>query len=238
MKNNQNNPNVEIAYNMIKDQIISFGLYPETPVSDSKVAKDLGISRAPVREAIIRLQMEGLITTNERGKLIVSPVSLEDVIDILSVRKALEGEAIRQISKNGWLSKEQEQELQKALNAHEKALNMTTASDVYQADELFHSTIIKYSGSPRIKSIINNMRLQMQRARWLNVANPSREYASFDEHKEIYRNIVKHDLEGWINAVRTHFNNGSDGFARILYDRDMRAVASAIQNFYTSGPRN
>ena len=238
MKNNEKNPSVETAYNTIKDQIISFVLYPETPVSDSKVAKDLGISRAPVREAIIRLQMEGLITTNEKGKLIVSPISLEDVIDILSVRKALEGEAIRRISKNGWLSAAQEKELQKILQNHQKALTTIATSDIYQYDEIFHTTLIDYAGSPRIKTIINNMRLQMQRARWLNIANPAREYDSLNEHKEIFKNIVSHDLESTINAIRTHFNNGSESFYKILNDRDMRAVASAIQSFYITSPRS
>lgn len=233
MKNNLDNSQVETAYNTIKGFIISYIYYPGSPISDSKIAKNLEISRAPVREAIVRLQMEGLIATNEQGKLVVSSITLDDIIDILTVRKALETEAIRLISQHGWLNETQEKHLQDIFNEQKKAYTSVKAADIYQYDDLFHSTIVQYSQSPRIQSILDNMRLQMQRARWLNVAIPDRETDVITEHENIINGILRHDLDGTISFVSTHFSKGIESFSNLLHDDNFRTVASAIKNFYS-----
>lgn len=221
-----------IAYEKLRDQIISYALLPETPISDHKLAKELNMSRAPIREAVLLLQMDGLIQTDEDGKMIVSPISLEDVIDILHVRSALEAEAIRLIAERGWLSTEEEEELQQLYERMAAHAQPDTVWEHYSLDELFHSRVAAYSRSMRIREMLERMSLQMQRARWLNTANPARQRTATEEHHALIRMLLAHDLEGSIAALRTHFQNSEEAFRAILQDRQMQTLAHMIGNFF------
>lgn len=223
---------VAIAYEKIRDQIISYAMLPETPISDNKIARELDMSRAPVREAVLLLQMDGLIQTNEDGKMIVSPISLEDVIDILHVRRALEAEAIRLIADHGWLSTKEGAELQAI---HEKMAAHMQAGMVwehYALDDLFHSRLAEYSRSARIRSVLERMRLQMQRARWLNTANPARQVYATEEHHVLLQALLDHDLERSVCALQVHFQSSEDAFCAVLKDRQMQTLACMIGNFF------
>lgn len=94
----QMTPQVSLAYNYILNSILTFKFAPNTFVSDNQVAKELGISRAPVREAIWKLVTDGLIKSSPEGKMIVAPINMSDIADIFHIRSALENEAIRIIA--------------------------------------------------------------------------------------------------------------------------------------------
>lgn len=223
---------VAIAYETLRDRIISYALLPETPISDNKLAKELEMSRAPIREAVLLLQMDGLIQTNEEGKMVVSPITLEDVIDILHVRGALEAEAIRLIAARGWFSEAEEQELRSLYEQMASCAQPATAWEHYSLDDLFHSRLAEYSGSARIRDMLGRMRLQMQRARWLNTADPARQLTATDEHQALLRALLAHDLEGSVSALRIHFQNSEDAFRAILQNRQMQTLAHMIGNFF------
>lgn len=229
----KNNSQVEIAYTEIRNQIIFYKLLPETLISDNKLAQTLKMSRAPVREAIIHLQMDGLIQTNEDGKLIVAPIRLEDIQDILHVRRALESEAIQLIAAKGWLTKEQTKDLTQTHQQLENCDGFENVSKFYYYDDLFHSKLVEYSQSPRIIDTLERMRLQMQRARWLNATVPSRQEEAFQEHALILEAVIEQDSQKAVASINQHFTNSNNVFTSILSNEQMRILASAISNFYS-----
>ena len=220
------------AYEQLRDRIIMYALPPKTQLSDYKLAEELSMSRAPVREAILLLERDGLVMLDENGKKIVAQITLADVIDILHVRAALESEALSLIAEKGWLKAPDEKKLRsihaKMLQAAEKG----QVRDCYRFDDSFHHTFVAFAGSVRISETLERMRLQMQRARWLNAANPERQSKACAEHEAILSAILKKDLNGSIRALRTHFSNSEQAFCRALQDREMQSVASMISGFY------
>ena len=223
---------VSIAYDAIRDQILSYALLPDAPLSDNQLSKELDMSRAPIREALLLLQMDGLVQTNEKGQICVSPVCYEDISDILTIRCALEAEAVRMIARGGWLTPAQENALR---HIHQQYSESENLSEHYQYDDLFHQQIAQFSGSPRINSILSQMRLQMQRARWLNLVNPQRRENAIEEHRRVLDALCSHDEETAVQAITEHLNNSRNTFHAILTDKQMQTLATVIHVFISSG---
>ena len=223
---------VMMAYEDLKERIITFKLLPNTQLSDHKLAQELGVSRASVREAILLLGMDGLVDTNDANKIVVAPIGLPDVLDIMNVRCALESEAIRIIAGNGWLSAEKEKELRQIQDAMDEHVANKNFREQYNYDDLFHRTIVEASGSPRIILFLERMRLQMQRARWLNVTMPQRQVEAVEEHEAFLKVFLNHDLEGSLHLMREHLTKSADMFKAMMTDQDMQTFILMIKNFY------
>lgn len=225
------NSQVAVAYECIRDQIISYTLLPGTQISDNQFSKELGMSRAPIREAILMLQMDGLVEIDADRKTCVSPLYLEDIADILSVRFALESEALRLIARGGWLNDTQEAELRAIHEQLASSASHMEMSDHYEYDDMFHQKLAEYSGNSRICNVLGCMRLQMQRARWLNVANTDRQHAATAEHEALLAAICAKDLPLAVERLEMHFSNSLDSFRAILSDRKLQTLSLAISNF-------
>ncbi len=225
------NPSVEKAYRYLLNVIMSFELAPSEQISDSQIAKALDISRAPVREAILLLITDGMIQSVD-GKMIVAPMNLDDIVDILRVRTALETECLTIISSNGWLSKRKETALKNIHDRFAASADSGSLSDQYAFDDAFHMELVDAAGSPRIKAITDQMRLQMQRARWLNLAVPSRQISSIQEHALLLDAILSHDLPLAIQRMREHMSNSEQSFRNILSNEQTQHLAKAISSFF------
>ena len=101
----------------------------------------------------------------------------------------------------------------------------------YMYDDLFHSKLAEYSGSPRICELLGRMRLQMQRARWLNLASPNRLEASVKEHDAILSAILHHEQDECIRLLRLHLKNSETALRSILQDKQIQALAMMVSNF-------
>ena len=224
------NQSVEKAYNYLLNAIISFELPPEQPLSYCQIAKQLELSRSPVRDAIMLLQGDGLAAV-QNGKTIVAPMTMDDVIDILNVRIALECECIRIIAENGWLSAEQEEKMKSLHNGIVEFQSADNLSAHYDADDRFHCALIGYAGSARIIRITDQLRLQMQRVRWLNRAVPERMTATIAEHETLLDAIVRHNEHDAIAAMRTHLKNSEESFRNVLNDESAKCFARAMNSF-------
>ncbi len=231
MKMNEDSQ-VSIAYEKIKQQIITCYLKPGTQLSDYKLSKEFEMSRAPVREAIILLQRDGLIEINEKSKIVVSSITLNDIVDILHVRSAVECEAILLIADNGWLSDNQIEKLKSILKKTENTDN--SIEDVYKLDDLFHHTIIEYSNNPRLLTISDQMSIQMQRARWINSINIDRKNTATSEHGKILKAISEKKLSEALSAIRSHLTKSEKSFREILENEKILNIINVISSVYSS----
>lgn len=199
------------AYNYIRDRILTFEFLPGTELSDSRLEQELDMSRSPIRESIIELIADGLLVRTG-NKVLIAPLNLQDIIEICEVRKALEVAAVTLVLKRGGPCEADMQRLQELLNGMQKAETMEN----YALDDEFHSILLQASGNGRMVEIANRMRLQISRARYLNVFIPSRLRDANVEHQQIFDALKTGDAIACERAMALHMDNSQKNFEAVL----------------------
>ena len=157
----------DVVFQTLRQAILSGQLQPGERLMEIHLAKQLGVSRTPVREAIRKLELEGLVSTIPRRGAVVAEITRTDMEDVLEVRHALEDLAVRRASEN--MSEEQLNELKKASARFEECVRKDDLRASAQADEEFHEIISEATGNRRLLQILNNLRGQIYRYRLENL---------------------------------------------------------------------
>lgn len=199
------------AYNYIKEHILTFEYLPGDELSDSKLEQEMKMSRSPIREAIIELIADGLLIRSD-GKVLVAPLNLKDIIEICEVRKALEISAIKIVARKGGV----DSDCMTRLRGLIKEMNRANTIENYKLDDEFHSILLQASGNSRIVDITNKMRLQISRARWLNVLVPGRMVDANKEHESILDALENGDAEECGRTMKIHMDNSQQNFEAVL----------------------
>lgn len=205
-------PQAKQAYTYIKSKILSFGLLPGANVSDYALAQELNMSRSPVREAIFMLTSDGLIVATDTGAQ-VAPMSLNDIVEICQVRKAVEVAAINILLDNGGGTPEQKNKL---TEIYKQLQGATDAIQNYRFDDLFHGEIMAMANNSRLSDISNQMRLQIYRARWLSFVVPARMEEARQEHEKIYQALMDNDRKASIKSLTQHLDRSERNFKKVL----------------------
>ncbi len=221
---------VDIALNKILDKIDNYELSSGDIVSDLEISKQLDISRTPIREAI-RILLDNGLLEKKGSKVIVKPITLDDISEILEVREAIEKMSIDIIiNKNKGLSKAQLDELQEI---HTKLYNDISSGDFtsnFKYDELFHSKLIEFSNNSRLVNISHRISLQGQRLRWITLLTPNRYLETIDEHLVIITGLKNLDFDTTINAISSHLDNSRKNYFNILNNSQWNKIAMQMQN--------
>lgn len=191
----------------LRKAIFEKELSPGQELSQEKVAKELGISRMPVREAFQILEREGLISTKNR-KTIVKGLSEEDIVDSIELRALLEGEAVYRACMR-------DEGLELILTAHEHAnrsISNKDARDFSIANEEFHRAIWAASGSAKLEGLLSQLWAGLPPH--IPVLLPEQKDNSIIEHEEIVNAIRNKDGEKARKAMQNHLQRR----AKILRD--------------------
>ena len=186
-------PLVERAYREIRRRIVDNEYPAAHQVLERELVADLGMSRTPVREALIRLQNEQLVQIIPRHGMRVVPLSLEDLREMYEVLTALELAAIERLIKSG-PSDEQLRELADALEEMDVAVRDDDADAWVRADERFHRTLIVLAGNSRLAAMAFALWDQGHRARTTTVRLRGALEDSNREHAALVEAIRKGDL--------------------------------------------
>lgn len=189
----------EIAYEYLKEAILSNKLKGSQAISEMAVAKKLEISRSPLREAMRELEQEGLIVSYpDRGSFVtaLTPYDVEEIYDLRAMLEAWGLEkSINRISDN---------ELDRLEEDFRKAAEAEDWDQLHQVDRRFHDLIINRSGSKRLVAFIRTLNSQTERVRRISTGAQMRRENSVTEHLEIIRCIRARDLEAAREALRKH----------------------------------
>ena len=184
------------VYNSLREMIVQGSLKPGDSVFESRIAKELNISRSPVREAVRALEKEGLLVIDEKSRITVYKPSLKDIEDIYECRIALESLAIRLTTR---LASGQElQEIENTIKNSEPYLNIegeTSRKALIAENGRFHDLIIKYSQNRRLKKQLRDLNSLSLYYRTFNFQGKNRERVVFEEHKEIFDQMKQRDEE-------------------------------------------
>ena len=135
----------EIVYEELKRQILKGEIAPGHRMMEVELADDMGVSRTPVREAIRKLEKEGLVTIEPRKGAYASDISIKEMVDVLEVRQYLESLAAGMAASR--ITPEEKLKLQEATDAYKQEIESEDTSEIIIWDENFNKIIVDCSGN-------------------------------------------------------------------------------------------
>ncbi len=183
----------DIAYERIKHDIIRCALAPGEEVTEARLGVRLGLGKAPVRAALMRLSQEGLIRALPRRGYLVAPVTLRDVQDIFQFRMLLEPEAARLAA--GRVQGDRLRQLDAVCRAGYVPGDRESEADFLRANRDFHVTIAEASGNARLTTTLAGLLDEMERLLHLGLALRNRTEEMQHEHKTLVDALIRGDGE-------------------------------------------
>jgi DNA-binding GntR family transcriptional regulator len=190
------------VYQEIREAIIDLRLVPGEPLREAAIAEQLGVSKTPIREALARLQQEGLVELTSFKGAIVSSYSPQDLQEIYELRAMLEGAAARTAAAQP--SQETRAQLQAVLDRSRTLRDTGELTDLASLLGDFDQIIYEQVTNARIRALIDNVRAHLTRIGNLTEAIPGRVEASVEEHAAIVDAIVRQDPEDAERLMRLH----------------------------------
>ncbi|MFI5433884.1 GntR family transcriptional regulator [Rhodococcus baikonurensis] len=191
----------ELAYAWLKNTIITLPREQEMFLSEAQVAASSGISRTPVREALLRLEAEGFIRRVPHKGAFIPALSDSDIEAVLQARRVVEEWSVREVSPRPGLVPDR---LQVLLDLQE---NDTEPVEFIAHDLEFHTAIIRSAGNPLMNNFYSSLRdRQMRMGVRIVMADETRKKQVLVEHRAIADAITARDPEAAVRAVREHLD--------------------------------
>lgn len=206
---------VDEAYARLKSDIMENRMPPGFQVPEPDIALDLGMSRTPVREALLRLQADGLIELIPRRGARIVPISADDMREIYEILTALEPEAAAQIAARN-PDRSDLVELETATNDMERALKRKDLDKWAAADARFHRSLLQLHGNTRMTEFVTKLFDQTHRVRILTLRMRQPPMRSTEEHREILRHISAGDAKNARRVFRAHRERAANELLEIL----------------------
>ncbi|PXV90260.1 GntR family transcriptional regulator [Lachnotalea glycerini] len=195
----------DVVFNTLRQAILKGELLPGERLMEIQLAQRLGVSRTPIREAIRKLELEGLVTMVPRKGAEVAKITEKSLRDVLEVRKALE-ELAMQIACDK-VTDSEIKDLEIALEEFKKAINSKELTSIAEADVNFHDVIYNATNNEKLILILNNLREQMYRYRIEYIKDYSSHGRLIKEHETMIECLKNHDKEKATIAIYNHIDN-------------------------------
>ncbi|MDO5690542.1 MAG: GntR family transcriptional regulator [Tissierellia bacterium] len=205
---NENETMTDFATRYLREETMSFKILPSSSIKESEISKELGISRAPVREALNRLISEELVVFKPGKGFFCRQLSLEEVQDLFDVREDLELASLKSA-----IVRASDDELQKLLldtmksKRVQSSINMDT---LVLADEEFHLHLNKLGkNNERVKFLMNiNKRIRF--VRQISLLREDRRNSFMDDHIKLVESILERDEKKAIDCLKKHLGNNTE----------------------------
>jgi len=208
-------------YLELRTELVSLRRGPGEAISEAEIALSYGVSRTPVREAILKLSDEGLLEIFPQSGIFVARIPVAALPEAIIIRKALEETTARLAAERATSS--QILTLHSILARQREAEAAGDRDAFHQADESFHATIADVAGYPGIWRLIQQVKVHVDRYRRLTLPQAGRIARTIAEHEAILGAIEAHDPDGARAAMETHLE-------RLL--KDISAIQSINPEFF------
>lgn len=210
------------VYNELKNKIVSLELMPGQILMVQQLSKDFGISRTPVREAVVRLRDDGLVEESDGRKFRVSEITWRMIDDIYETRQALEGLVVSRLAES--LVPEQIERLDSLLGQMRQAVGQGDLARYFELDDEFHGALLRIHDNRVILSCIGRIKDQQQRIRFLTEGARDRTEESLAEHERILQSLRAHDGAGASEQMRLHLQLAREDIKNLLMTRYPRPM--------------
>ena len=212
----------DVVFNTLRQAILVGELKPGERLMEIHLADKLGVSRTPIREAIRKLELEGLVIMIPRRGAEVAQITGKSLQDVLEVRRSLDALCAELACER--ISEEEIEALGEACRKFEEATHTGDTRTIAAADVELHDIIIEATGNGRLVQLVNNLAEQMYRYRFEYIKDASQHARLVQEHNDMYQSILRKDKESAARAVRKHIDNQEEAIIRQLQlERDSRA---------------
>ncbi len=195
----------DVVFNTLRQAILKGELKPGERLMEIQLAQRLGVSRTPIREAIRKLELEGLVTMVPRKGAEVAQITEKSLRDVLEVRGALEELTIQLACTK--MNDKILADLNEAHTRFKQAINSKDLTKIAECDVIFHDVIYDATQNEKLIQILNNLREQMYRYRMEYIKDSKTHKRLIEEHEEIIKMLKTADVDGARKAIRTHIDN-------------------------------
>ena len=198
----------DVVFETLRDAIITQVLKPGERLMEIQLADEMGVSRTPVREAIRKLELEGLVVMVPRKGAYVAGVSMKDIHEVYEVRAALEMLAVSLAAERitdeelDALERQVLRESEAEANADEHSLD-----NIIYIDSSFHDIIYQAAHNQRLVQFVNILQEQLQRFRAASLSRPGRSKTALEEHKQIVEALAERNGELAAKLAKEHIDN-------------------------------
>jgi len=195
----------DVVFQTLRAAILRGELKPGTRLMEIQLANKLGVSRTPIREAIRKLELEGLVLMIPRKGAEVAEITEKSLRDVLEVRQVLEHLAVRLACDR--LQDADLIRLREAADAFDKLMNREDITELAEADVLFHDIIYHATDNQKLIGLLSNIREQMYRYRIEYLKHPDSQFKIHEEHMELIAALEQRDSESAAAITIAHIEN-------------------------------
>lgn len=203
----------ERTYQALRSAIVEGQLAPGVRIYETTLAKRLGVSRNPVREAIRRLQQDGFIEVRPRNGIYVAQYGVDEVRDLYQIRAALEGTAAALAAQR--MTDDELAGLDTVLERMERATARHAKHATVREADSFHLTIHRGARSPRLVAILDQLYGQIAHFRKITLAIPGRASQASEGHHYLVEVLRRRDAKEADRMMREHVLSAVDAFMEL-----------------------
>jgi DNA-binding GntR family transcriptional regulator len=211
-------------YAHLREQLLDGEIPPRQHLVEAKIAKEIGTSRTPIREALHSLELEGLIESIPRVGYVVKAISEDEVEEICEIRAAIEGVGAR------WAMEKAPQkliaDLEKNISISEEKAAQGDPKAFVELDAQFHEIIARLSGSSRLQELGQTLRRHMLRYRIQSIYLMDNVSRAIQGHKGILEAMEKGNPEEVNRAIRYHLEQSKKDILRYAFKEGTKADGS------------
>ncbi len=208
----QNKPLNEIVYEGLRNAIIQGYIPVGERINESIYSQKMNISRTPVREALRRIQQEGLVEYVPRLGVVVKKITIDDAKEIYQIRMALDILAATNAMRK--MTEDQFEEMYKLLEETQKANDAEEVQKVVDLSRDFNDMIYEFAEMPRLESIVHKLREYLVRFRDMSLRGEERRKKALEEHWLIYKNMKNKNFDAIALIIQEHLEYSEE----FIYD--------------------
>jgi DNA-binding GntR family transcriptional regulator len=205
----------DVVFENLREAIVEGKVKPGQRLMEVQLAEQLGVSRTPVREAIRKLELEGLVIMLPRKGAYVANMSLKDIIDVLEIRASVEGLAASLASER--ISPDDIKKLEAILKDFEQSAAGSDVETLLKKDVEFHECIFKATNNKKLHQLINSLWEQVYRFRVTYISDYDSTVNIARDHKLILDAIKKGDNE----MAKKHATEHIEKLEHFMIERTM-----------------
>ena len=204
----------DVVFNTLRKAILRGELKPGERLMEIQLANKLGVSRTPIREAIRKLELEGLVLMIPRKGAEVAQITEKNMQDVLEVRKALEELSVQLACER--ITQEQVEEMKMAAEDFRKVLKSGDVTKIAEADVKFHDIIFVATNNQRLITLLNNLREQMYRFRVEYLKQKECYPQLLEEHDKLIALISGGEVEEACELMGCHIDNQASTVSDVI----------------------
>jgi len=203
------------VYEDLRERIVALEIAPGTSLSRPTLAGHYGLSQTPIRDAILKLEQDGLVEIYPQSRTLVARIDVEDAREIQFLRTAIELEVTRVLA----LAKDKaamEPVRELLTRLHEERHADDGLASFARLDRQFHQTLCEAAGHPRLWELVIQRSGHLDRLRRLHLPVPGKAEQILADHEAIVAAILRSDVPGTAEAVRRHLSGTLGAIDRIV----------------------